>query len=128
MLQLFWFDKWHTSPYYPTAHAVIACAGYNDTLVEDTIQWILETQSLAGSWGYYMPTAEETAYCLQALTIWKRHGGQVPAEALRRGASWLAEHMEPPYPPLWVGKCLYCPVLVVRSAILSALALVAQGE
>jgi halimadienyl-diphosphate synthase len=127
-LQLFWFDKWHTSPYYPTTHAVIACAGYSNALVEDTIQWILETQSLDGSWGYYMPTAEETAYCLQALTIWKRRGGQVPTEALRRGASWLAEHMEPPYPPLWVGKCLYCPMLVVRSAILSALALVAQGE
>jgi hypothetical protein len=45
---------------------------------------------------------------------------------LRRGAAWLAEHAEPPYPPLWIGKCLYCPVLVVRSAVLSALMLVAQ--
>lgn len=122
-LQLFWFDKWHTSPYYPTAHAVIACAGYNDELIADTISWLLETQHRDGSWGYYMPTAEETAYCLQALTAWQRRSGPVPADALRRGAAWLEGHAEPPYPPLWVGKCLYCPTLVVRSAILSALAL-----
>ena len=31
----FWVDKWHSSPYYTTAHAIIACAGYADDLVED---------------------------------------------------------------------------------------------
>lgn len=124
--QRFWFDKWHISPYYPTAHAVIACAGYDDDLAGGAVRWILETQNLDGSWGYYLPTAEETAYCLQALVAWKRHGGQVPDDVLKRGATWLADHMEPPYPPLWTGKCLYCPVLVVRSAILSALELVEQ--
>ncbi len=125
-LQLFWFDKWHASPYYPTAHAVIAAAGYVDWLVDDAIFWILETQNRDGSWGYYISTAEETAYCLQALVVWKRHGGYVPADALLRGAAWLRDHTEPPYPPLWIGKCLYCPILVVRSAILSALMLVEQ--
>lgn len=125
-LRLFWLDKWHISPYYPTAHAVIVSAGYDDDLVDDAVYWILETQNLDGSWGYCMSTAEETAYCLQALVTWKRHGGQVPDDVLKQGAAWLADHMEPPYPPLWIGKCLYCPVLVVRSAILSALMLVAQ--
>jgi halimadienyl-diphosphate synthase len=124
--QGFWFDKWHASPYYPTAHAIVACAGYGDDLVDDAISWILATQNADGSWGYYMPTAEETAYCLQALVVWRRHGGQVPGDVLRRGATWLADHTEPPYPPLWIGKCLYCPVLVVRSAVLSALMLLAQ--
>jgi halimadienyl-diphosphate synthase len=122
----FWVDKWHASPYYPTAHAVIACAGYADALVGDAISWILATQNVDGSWGYYAPTAEETAYCLQALVVWRRHGGPVAGDVLRQGAAWLAEHAEPPYPPLWIGKCLYCPVLVVRSAVLSALMLVAQ--
>ena len=125
-LQLFWFDKWHISPYYPTAHAVIACAGYDNDLVDDAACWIMGTQNPDGSWGYYMPTAEETACCLQALVVWKRNGGQVPGDTLKRGAAWLADHAEPPYPPLWIGKCLYCPVLVVRSAILSALMLVTQ--
>ncbi|MBN1890872.1 MAG: hypothetical protein JW850_22950 [Thermoflexales bacterium] len=124
--RLFWFDKWHASPYYTTAHAIITLAGCDADTINDAAYWILETQNQEGSWGYYIPTAEETAYCLQALAIWKRHDGQVPTDVLKRGAVWLADHIEPPYPPLWIGKCLYCPVLVVRSAILSALELVTQ--
>lgn len=120
-IQLFWFDKWHASPYYPTSHAIIASAGYADHILSDAIFWMIETQNKDGSWGYYMPTAEETAYCLQALVAWKQHTGQVPNDILKRGFAWLADHAEPPYPPLWIGKCLYCPVLVVRSAILGAL-------
>lgn len=119
----FWFDKWHSSPYYTTAHAIIECAGYENELVKTAVEWILKTQDTNGSWGYYMPTAEETAYCLQALVIWKQRGGQVSVDILKRGATWLADHTEAPYPMLWIGKCLYCPELVVRSAILSALML-----
>ncbi|MBN1565625.1 MAG: cyclase [Anaerolineae bacterium] len=126
-IRLFWFDKWHSSPYYPTAHLIIASAGYADELVDNAVYWTIETQNQDGSWGYYMPTAEETAYCLQALTIWKRSGHPVPDDVLQRGAAWLQHHMDHPLPPLWIGKCLYVPVYVVRSAILSALMLVAQG-
>ncbi|MBI5959407.1 MAG: cyclase [Chloroflexi bacterium] len=126
-MKLFWFDKWHTSPYYSTAHAIMNVVGLDDTTLEDAVYWILETQNPDGSWGYYMPTAEETAYCLQALAIWKRHGHTVPESALKRGATWLADHADPPYPPLWIVKCLYSPIHLVRSAILSALMLVEQG-
>ena len=42
---------------------------------------------------------------------------------LKNGARWLKENMDKPYPPLWIGKCLYSPHLVIRSAVLSALAL-----
>jgi halimadienyl-diphosphate synthase len=126
-IRLFWFDKWHASPYYPTAHLVIAAAGYVDELIDNAVYWILETQNEDGSWGYYIPTAEETAYCLQALVIWKRSGHPVPDDILKRGAAWLLAHIDDPLPPLWIGKCLYCPVHVVRSAVLSALMLVAQG-
>lgn len=125
-LQMFWFDKWHSSPYYPTSHVIIHGAGYDDDLLDDAVYWILATQNANGSWGYYMPTAEETAYCLQALVIWRRRGHEVGDQVLKRGAAWLAEHSEPPYPPLWIGKSLYCPILVVRSAVLSALLLAAQ--
>jgi halimadienyl-diphosphate synthase len=117
----FWFDKWHASPYYTTTQAIIACTGYADELAHSAASWLLETQNEDGSWGYYMPTAEETAYCLQALSVWRRQGHPIPDEALKRGVAWLQEHKEPPYPPLWIGKCLYCPELVVQSAILSAL-------
>ncbi len=126
-IRLFWFDKWHSSPYYPTTHLVIACANYADKLVDNAVYWIMETQNRDGSWGYYMPTAEETAYCLQALAIWRRSGHVVPHDVLERGAAWLRAHMDESSPPLWIGKCLYCPVLVVRSAVLSAVTLVEQG-
>lgn len=122
-LQMFWFDKWHSSPYYPTAHLIIAAEQLADDLVENAVEWVLETQNLNGSWGYYVPTAEETAYCLQALIIWKRGGKSVPQDQINRGLDWLADHQDAPYPPLWIGKSLYSPTLVVRSAILSALML-----
>ncbi len=121
--ETFWYDKWHASPYYATTQAVIAGINYTDELLENAISWILETQNRDGSWGYYLPTAEETAYCLQALALWKRYGGQVPNEVLKRGRNWLLGNAALPYPPLWIDKCLYCPELIVRSAVLSALML-----
>jgi halimadienyl-diphosphate synthase len=122
----FWFDKWHASPYYATTHAVIAYSGFADELARTAVDWILETQLRNGAWGFYpdMPTAEETAYCLQALSLWQRSGQPLPDNVLQRGKIWLADHMDEKYPPLWPGKCLYCPDLIVRSAILSALKLV----
>lgn len=125
----FWFDKWHASPYYTTSHAIIAAAGYADELVTTAVDWILNTQNEDGSWGFYSntPSAEETAYCLQALAVWKRQGKgdeDIPSDILKHGAEWLKEHMNDPYPWLWIGKSLYCPELVVESTILSALMLV----
>jgi halimadienyl-diphosphate synthase len=127
-LQMFWFDKWHASPYYTTAHAILSLTGLVDTLIDDAIFWIVATQNRDGSWGYFLPTAEETAYCLQALSIWESKGGRVPHGVIERGAAWLDERADPPYVPLWIGKSLYAPVLVVRSAILGALALVREGD
>jgi len=118
----YWVDKWHISPYYVTAHAIIACAGYADEIVNNAVQWIISTQKHNGAWGFYLPTAEETAYCLQALFLWRRHGGTVPLDVLKRGVDWLSEHADPPYDvAFWICKCLYTPELIVRSAILSAL-------
>lgn len=127
----YWFDKWHASPYYTTCHAIIAGAGYADELVTSAVDWVLNTQNEDGSWGFYnnVSSAEETAYCLQALCVWKRQGigdEEIHSDILTRGANWLKEHMDDPYPWLWIGKSLYCPELVVESAILSALMLVEQ--
>lgn len=119
----FWVDKWHSSCYYPTAHAIIACAGFVDDLVAESVEWILKTQNANGSWGTYIPTAEETAYALQALWSWNEKVARIPKAVFRNGARWLQEHLDQPYPPLWIGKCLYNPRLVIRSAVISALAL-----
>src|SRR5688572_28170353 len=66
----FWVDKWHASTYYSTSHAIIACAGFANDLVAESVDWILKSQNASGSWGTYIPTAEETAYALQALWAW----------------------------------------------------------
>jgi len=121
-----WNDKWHLSPYYPTAHAVIACAGYAEWLVKGTVQQLIILQNADGSWGNPKPTAEETAYALQALCAWKRNGHPVDKKILLKGAEWLVQRIEPPYPLLWIGKCLYCPERVVTAAILSAVGMVLQ--
>lgn len=124
----YWKDKWHASPYYPTAHAIITLSGFYNDLAKDAVDWILRTQNRDGSWGFYeMPTAEETAYCLQALSVWRQHYGTVPFGVIENGIYWLVNHMDPPYPPLWIGKCLYSPILVIRSAILGALAIASQS-
>lgn len=119
----FWSDKWHSSPYYATAHAIIACAGLADDVVAESVAWILSSQNRDGSWGTYLPTAEETAYAIQALWVWDQKVAKVPKSVFKNGARWLREHMDQPYPPLWIGKCLYNPSLVIRSAVISALAL-----
>ncbi|GAP15067.1 prenyltransferase-like [Longilinea arvoryzae] len=124
----YWEDKWHVSPYYASAHAVVACAGYAPELVKPTVAWLLKTQRPDGAWGFCIPTAEETAYSMQALCVWRRHDAEAVREALKRGADWLREHQDPPYPALWIGKCLYLPELVVRSAISSALEMEKKGE
>jgi halimadienyl-diphosphate synthase len=117
----YWVDKWHISPYYPTAHAVIALIGVDPDLASDAVQWILNTQQADGCWGYYdEPTAEETAYCLQALSMYDRHVEPLDRDVLIRGREGLLARRGE-MPPLWIGKCLYVPVRVVEAAICSAL-------
>jgi halimadienyl-diphosphate synthase len=119
----YWFDKWHASPYYPTSHASILLCDYDKQMCQNAIEWIIKSQNANGSWGYYQETAEETAYAMQALCVWKRSGGKIPTGRVAQGLFWLTEHSENPYPSLWIGKALYCPRLVVRSTILSAIQL-----
>jgi len=121
--QAFWVDKWHSSAYYPTAHAVIACAGHANNMVEESVQWLISSQNKNGSWGTYISTAEETAYAMQALWVWNQRVARIPKAIFKNGARWLKENLDKPYPPLWIGKCLYSPQLVVRSAVISALSL-----
>lgn len=117
----FWVDKWHSSPYYTTAHAVIACAGFADELVEDSVEWLINTQNENGAWGTYLPTAEETAYAIQALWVWNEKSRKIDTKPIKLGAIWLEDNMNNPYPPLWIGKCLYNPNHVIQSAVISAL-------
>jgi halimadienyl-diphosphate synthase len=120
----YWFDKWHISPYYATTQVVLGAGGLAAELVGGTSRWLLETQRPDGSWGWYTGTVEETAYALQALlTLSPEAEGPIGA-ALARGAAYLsARFNDTDYRELWVGKGLYTPYAIVRSAVIGALQL-----
>jgi halimadienyl-diphosphate synthase len=117
-----WLDKWHTSPFYILSHAIIAAIGYDDDLVREQVECIIASQCSDGSWGYYGPTSEETAYCLQALMVYHNQVKPVNQAVLYHAAQYLYDNYQTQsYPALWIDKCLYCPTHIVRSAIISAL-------
>lgn len=129
IFNIYWIDKWHSSPYYATAHVLVGLLRHDAFLTyvcRPTIDWILHTQQPDGSWGFYEEgTVEETAYVLTALLYYHQHE-PVKVEVLQRAAAFLAANHRGPesdYPELWIGKCLYTPQDVVRSAVLSALIL-----
>ncbi len=120
----YWFDKWHVSPYYTTGHAVLAAHDFAPDLVEPAIQWMINTQWADGSWGWFAPTLEETAYVVLAMLVWQRGGHAVPDGLLERGAEYLRRGFSATawdYPPLWIAKTLYTPVQVVHGLILATL-------
>jgi len=121
----YWLDKWHLSPYYPTSHFVIAAYNYERSMCSQAVDWIMQSQKPDGSWGFYnnTSTAEETAYCVQALKIWDLNVSKIPREKFELATSWLEDNFTFPNPSLWIGKVLYCPEYVVKSAILSAIEL-----
>ncbi len=120
----YWQDKWHVSPYYATAQVALASRGVADALLGGTRAWLLETQRPDGSWGRYGGTSEETAYALQTLHALGIVDNARAAAALARGAGFLAGRFDDTdYPELWIGKGLYTPYAIVRSAVISALLL-----
>ncbi len=130
---MYWIDKWHASPYYATAHAIVALSkegAYLTHVCHDTIDWLLHTQRSDGSWGFFRQgTAEETAYVLAALLHYNQHT-PIDQDVLHRGAAYLSRELDSNTlaysTELWIAKCLYTPYDIVQSAILSALILYDQ--
>jgi len=120
-------DKWHSSPYYCTSHAIIALSGLADEVIKKQIKWLLKTQREDGSWLFYTdcPQAaiEETAHALLALMIVYERKGDIPFEVIERGYRYLETHYRSVdnLPALWIHKNLYKPYYVVEAIILSAL-------
>ncbi len=127
--QSYWVDKWHASPYYATAHVLVALIRVHTPVLAEcvhSIEWLLHTQRDDGSWGYFhRGTAEETAYALLALLHYHRQVEAVDTQVLKRGMTYLcrAAHTDQGYPELWIAKSLYAPGNIVRAAILAAIAL-----
>ena len=126
---IYWTDKWHASPYYTTAHALIALLQQGPYLAyacRNTVDWILHTQRRDGSWGFYGEgTIEETAYALTALLHYHRHY-PVDLDVLHRAAAYLTYMhggADSVYPELWLAKSVYAPYDIIRAAVLAALLL-----
>ncbi len=127
ILNMYWTDKWHASPYYATAHALIAMIKEKPFLAytsHHTRDWIVHTQQADGSWGFFGPgTPEETAYAMMLLFQFNQHE-PIDRDVFHRGAEYLMKEYSRPksiYPDLWIAKCLYGPDEVVRSAILATI-------
>jgi halimadienyl-diphosphate synthase len=124
---LYWIDKWHISPLYATAHVLVALRDVASHgighLVEQSREWLRQSQNADGSWGFYgQPTAEETAYALLGLAA----DNQLSEGDLARcaaAANYLghAQAAGASHPPLWIDKCLYLPPLIVDAAVQAAL-------
>jgi halimadienyl-diphosphate synthase len=116
-----WVDKWHGSPFYATAHAVFALLASAPDLCQPAFSWLKKTQREDGSWGWFdRGTPEETAYAVQALMLAPAEFKAGMTGGLRRAAEYLNETEGEPVTPMWVGKTLYGPTQVIRSAVLSA--------
>ncbi|WP_329100671.1 prenyltransferase [Micromonospora sp. NBC_01699] len=127
-----WYDRWHASPYYATACAVLALREHGrgrgvTEAVGRAVAWVVAGQRPDGSWGRWSGTAEETAYALHVLL-----GTRAPLPGALRasvlsGYSYLRHTLgRKKHPALWHGKDLYAPTAIVRSATLAAVHLVAS--
>ncbi|ALG06185.1 hypothetical protein AOZ06_03930 [Kibdelosporangium phytohabitans] len=114
-----WRDKWHLSTYYATANTIFGLSRISDsrTTWPATGQWLIDTQHADGSWGTGGGNAEETAYAVLGLDALAAHVS-VPARVWRDAEAYLAAHLDDTgHPELWIGKGLYTPINVVRSAV-----------
>jgi halimadienyl-diphosphate synthase len=119
----YWWDKWHVSPYYVSNLAIRALKEIAPELAISRLNWIIKTQNDDGGWGYLdHSTAEETAYCVEALLLWNDTVAPVDPIVLKQGIKFLRFHgLTQTYTPLWINKGLFTPHNIVRSAILSSL-------
>lgn len=119
----FWWDKWHSSPYYVNSAALPVLHGIADDLAHTRLRWIVRTQNDDGGWGYLgKSTPEETAYVLEALLYWDRWVGKLDPNMIDAAVRYLWPYaLSPINTPLYIVKTLYTPTYVVRSAILGAL-------
>lgn len=114
-------DKWHASPIYPTARAVIALMDLDKALAERCVMDLINNQHPDGGFGALkMSTAEETAFAILALTNWHKKQGSIDSMVFMNAQKFLATQDVFSRLPLWIGKVQYCPRLVVASVITAA--------
>ena len=123
-----WYDKWHLSPFYATAHVLLALRDVPRelrsearALARPSLRWIEAHQDDGGGWSAGVaPTAEETAYAVLGALAWPEELADAAWLAERAGG-FLREHgMAGGDPALWIDKCLYKPTRIVEEVVLGA--------
>ncbi|UCH88556.1 MAG: hypothetical protein JSV49_09905 [Thermoplasmata archaeon] len=118
----FWMDKWNASPFYTTNLAIRAIDDLESDLTSRALDWFLKNQNENGSWGKSDGTVEETAYGVQALAYYHKNIEKIEAGVIEKAVDFLMDnYYDENYPELWIGKALYAPKNVIKSAIISAL-------
>ena len=118
-----YYDKWHLSRIYPAHCAIMAFSRHSDCAIRaeqvPAAQWLMNKQHADGSWGDWIPSAEETALAVLALCHAREFLDVI--EPIQRGKRWLDEHYSDPRPQQNIGKQLFLPHRIVEAEVLSAL-------
>lgn len=113
-------DKWHISPFYATSRLIPILIDWDNEFANQCTETLLEYQQEDGGWGCRgASTAEETSYAVLGLVAAWHAGILSDVTPLQRAKHFLADRPEPTE-RLWIGKVLYQPIGVVRSAIIAA--------
>jgi hypothetical protein len=125
-----WSDRWHASPYYATATAVVALDRFGGRVaspaISRAIEWVLRTRRPTGGWGIWSQTNEETAYALQML-LDTAEGRRQGTEVVANGYRVLRSAVHGGDPPMWHDKDLYRPDAIIRANVLAAVHLGRQA-
>jgi halimadienyl-diphosphate synthase len=122
-------DKWHLSPHYCVAHAIPAFVGWNETLTQRCIDFLIEHQRPDGGWGWFgESTLEETAHAVIGLASAYRHDLLPDRRALIQAARFLRERTgEQPVEHFWIGKTVFRPDTIVAATLYAAWAFLERG-
>lgn len=121
-------DQYHLSPFYPTARAVIAFAGWRDAAARKCVDFILRHQRDDGGWGWFgRSTREETAYCVLALHLARNRGLHVDDHVFTAAATYFTfVDLDAPFERLWIAKTLYALNGNIKASIFAARQLLKQ--
>jgi hypothetical protein len=127
-------DKWNSSWYYTTTHALIALMEcQHPDAVLPALRALLDHQRADGGWGLQRSDSESTAYVVLALRGLDRHGilDTDGRSALALADRWLFQQYRPFTAPTrgsWLAKEPHCPSRIDRMFELAALAASALAE
>jgi hypothetical protein len=114
-------DKWNISNYY-TMNRILPTLKRSKDLSNKVQDIILKEQKDNGSWGKgFLGTVEETAYVLPILVKLYSNNTDPVKNVILKAIKFILSNDTNTITYLWLGKCLYSPINIRKSFILSSL-------